>query len=62
VGPACILDLDGNGEVDPLTDGVMLIRILSGLTGDAVTSNAIGPNASRSTWMQIQAAGRAVAA
>jgi hypothetical protein len=54
VGKACILDLDGNGEVDALTDGVMLIRILSGLTGDAVTNNAIGNDASRTTWAQIQ--------
>ena len=54
VGKACILDLDGNGEIDALTDGMMLIRILSGLTGDAVTKNAIGDNASRTTWAQIQ--------
>jgi len=52
--PACILDLDGNGEIDALTDGVMLIRIMSGLTGDAVTNNAIGKNAQRTTWAQIQ--------
>ena len=54
VGPACILDLDGNGEIDALTDGVMLIRIMSGLTGNAVTNNAIGKNPQRTTWAEIQ--------
>jgi len=54
VGPACILDLDGNQIVDPLTDGVLLVRAITGLTGTAVTNGAVGPNASRTTWMQMQ--------
>lgn len=54
VAPACILDLDGNGTIDPLTDGVMIARALLGLTDAAVTSGAIGPNAQRTTWAQIQ--------
>ena len=48
------LDLDGNGLTDPLTDGLMIVRALFGLTGSAVTNNAIGPNATRSNWTAIR--------
>jgi hypothetical protein len=51
----CSLDVDGNGAIDALTDGVMLIRAMSGLTGTAVTANAIGAHSARTTWAQIQA-------
>ena len=54
VGPGCILDLDGNGNIDALTDGLMLIRVLFGLTGTAVTNGAIGPNPTRTTYAAIQ--------
>jgi predicted extracellular nuclease len=53
-GTPCVLDLDGNGSVDALTDGLMLVRAMSGLTGTAVTNGAIGGNASRTTWAAIQ--------
>ena len=53
VGPGCILDLDGNGNIDALTDGLMLIRMLFGLTGNAVTNGAIGANATRMTYAAI---------
>ena len=51
----CTLDIDGNGLQDALTDGLMIIRALFGLTGTAVTSNAVGNNASRTTWTDIRA-------
>jgi hypothetical protein len=54
VGPACILDLDGNGSIDPMTDGLLIIRAMSGLTDAAVTSGVLGPGASRTTWAQMQ--------
>jgi hypothetical protein len=44
-----IADIDGNGSVDALTDGLMLLRYLFGLSGDAVTDSAIAPDAVRST-------------
>jgi hypothetical protein len=44
-----LLDVDGNGQVDALTDGVMILRSLLGLTGSAITQNAIGPGATRNT-------------
>jgi hypothetical protein len=48
------LDIDGNCAVDPLTDGLLLTRTMLGLTGTAVTSNAVGAGATRTTWEQIR--------
>jgi len=42
-----VLDIDANGSVDALTDGLMILRYLFGLRGASVTVNAIGPNATR---------------
>ena len=36
------LDIDGDGESKPLTDGLLLIRYLFGFSGDSLTSGAIG--------------------
>jgi len=52
--PLCLLDLDGDGNADALTDGLMLIRAMFGLTGAAVTNNATVPGAPRQTWAEIQ--------
>ncbi len=52
--PPCTLDVDGNNTIDALTDGLIIIRAMLGLTGTSVTSGAIGGSASRSTWAQIQ--------
>jgi hypothetical protein len=51
----CSLDLDGNGSVDALTDGLMILRAMFGLTGTAVTNGAIGGGKPiRTSWAQIQ--------
>jgi hypothetical protein len=47
-------DLDGNGQVDPSTDGVMLLRVMLGIRGDSVTVGAVGNAATRTTWNQIR--------
>ena len=52
--PACDLDVDGNGTVDALTDGLIVVRAMLGLTGTAVTTGAIGTGPLRTTWAQIQ--------
>ncbi len=53
--PPCELDVDGNGTIDALTDGLLVLRAMFGLTGTAVTNGAIGAgNPSRTTWAQIQ--------
>ncbi len=48
------LDIDGDGAVKPLTDGLLLLRHLFGFTGNALTSNAIGAGATRTTASEIE--------
>ncbi|MBK7469574.1 MAG: hypothetical protein IPI73_01975 [Betaproteobacteria bacterium] len=52
--PLCSLDADGNGTADALTDGLIMIRAMFGLTGTAVTNNALGGGASRDSWSLIR--------
>lgn len=51
---SCVLDLDGNGTVDALTDGIMLLRAFFGLSGTSVTNGALGAGATRTTWAEIR--------
>ena len=44
-----LLDVDGNGKVDALTDGLNIMRKLLGMTGSAITANALGAGATRPT-------------
>jgi len=41
------LDIDGNNAVEALTDGILLLRKLFGMTGNALIAGAIGPSATR---------------
>ena len=43
------LDIDGNGDSDALTDGLLLIRYLFGLRGASLVTGAIGAGATRTT-------------
>ena len=54
IGGSCTLDVDGNNAIDALTDGLIIIRAMFGLTGTAVTNGAIGGGASRPTWALLQ--------
>jgi subtilisin family serine protease len=47
-------DIDGDGVVNPLTDGLMILRVALGLTGDAVVANAVAPGAPRNAWAAIR--------
>ena len=49
------LDIDGNGQAAPLTDGLLLIRYLFGFRGEALTAGAIGDDAVRDTPEAIEA-------
>ena len=49
-----LLDIDGNGQADALTDGLMLIRYLFGLRGDSLIGSTIGTGATRTTAAQIE--------
>ena len=51
----CTMDIDGDGVVGTLTDVLMLARASMGLSGAAVTQNAVGAQATRSTWHDIRA-------
>lgn len=48
------LDIDGNGQVDALTDGLLISRYLLGITGPALIAGAVGLSATRTTFMQIE--------
>ena len=43
------LDIDGDGESKPLTDGRLLIRYLFGFSGDSLVNGAVGPEATRNS-------------
>ena len=47
VSSLSFIDVDGNGSTDALTDGLLIIRYLFGLTGDALTTSAIAINCTR---------------
>ncbi|HFE37567.1 MAG TPA: hypothetical protein ENK06_03975 [Gammaproteobacteria bacterium] len=47
--PALISDVDGNGQSDALTDGLLIIRFLFGLSGSVLTEGALGAGSSKST-------------
>lgn len=48
------LDVDSNGKIDALTDGLIILRYLFGLTGDTLTNGVIASNAERVTAADIQ--------
>ena len=44
-GDSLTFDIDGNGEYDALTDGLLLLRGMFGLTGDSLISGAVASDA-----------------
>lgn len=48
-------DVDGNGEYNALTDGLLLLRGMFGLTGDSLIAGAIAPNAAYTSSTVIAA-------
>jgi hypothetical protein len=50
----CTLDIDGNGRFDALTDGLLFVRAMFGLTGISVTNGALGAGATRTDWAQLR--------
>ncbi|MDA8943821.1 hypothetical protein N9I32_00475 [Porticoccaceae bacterium] len=52
--PHASLDIDGNGEFDALTDGLLIIRSFFGITNDALIAEAVGDNSSYSSAPEIQ--------
>ena len=50
-----LLDVDANGAADALTDGLLIIRYMFGLRGDALVAGAVGPNAMRAMPQDVEA-------
>ncbi|MBK7474362.1 MAG: hypothetical protein IPI73_30490 [Betaproteobacteria bacterium] len=48
------LDIDGNGEADALTDGLLIIRYLFGLRGPNLVAGAVAPGAPRQADTDIE--------
>ena len=53
--PSASLDIDGNGEFDALTDGLLILRSFFGIENDSLTSGAIGNNSVYSSATEVQA-------
>jgi hypothetical protein len=52
--PVCRLDIDGDTFIYATTDGLILMRVMLGMTGAAVES-AAAPGSPRNTWTAIRA-------
>jgi hypothetical protein len=48
-------DIDGNGEIDALTDGLLTLRYLFGLEGDTLINGVVAGDATRKTAEEIEA-------
>ena len=48
------IDIDGNGEFDALTDGLLLLRSMFELSGSPLIANVVGTNAVYSTAEEIE--------
>ena len=53
--PLRILDIDGNGSVDALTDSLLITRYTFGFTGEELIKGAIGEGATRTNSAEIEA-------
>jgi hypothetical protein len=49
-----VLDVDGNGVADALTDGIVIIRYLFGFTGDALINGVVDPLGARNTAQLVE--------
>ena len=50
-----LADIDGNGQIDALTDGLLTLRYLFGLEGDTLIAEVVAPDAARTTAVDIEA-------
>ena len=50
-----LADIDANGEVDALTDGLLILRYLFGLEGDTLINGVVAGDATRKTAEEIEA-------
>ena len=50
-----LLDIDDNGRIEPLSDGLLIIRYLFGFNGTALTQGALSSDAKRTNASLIEA-------
>ena len=50
-----LADIDGNGTIDALTDGLLTLRYLFGLEGDTLIAGVVAADATRTTAVDIEA-------
>ena len=50
-----LADIDGNGEIDALTDGLIVLRYLFGLRGDSLVIGVLASDATRTSYEAIEA-------
>ena len=50
-----LADIDGNGDIDALTDGLLTLRYLFGLQGDTLINGVVAGDATRKTAEAIEA-------
>ena len=50
-----LADIDGNGDIDALTDGLLILRYLFGLQGDTLINGVVAEDATRKTAEEIEA-------
>jgi hypothetical protein len=55
IGPAPIVDIDGDEDVEPLTDAMLVLRWLFGFVGDALVAGAVDSGCSYCTAAEIAA-------
>lgn len=53
-GMGLTADIDGNGRVDPLTDGLLILRYLFGLRGAALIAGVVDAQGTRKTAADIE--------
>ena len=49
------IDIDGNGDIDALTDGLIILRYLFGLEGDTLINGVVAEDATRTSAEDIEA-------
>lgn len=49
-----VLDIDGSGDVGPLTDGLLALRFLFGFRGAMLTSGVVGTGCTRCNAAAIE--------
>jgi hypothetical protein len=49
-----LLDIDGNNEVDALTDGLLFLRYVFGLRGSALIAGVVAQDATRASAEDIE--------